>query len=126
MIFVHRALLLLIAGFWALSFFYAIRALTGRPHRARRATRTALAGFVLMLVDTLGRTPIVLRAAEETGDPKAAFWAVVDLSLHHAAPLLLFGAALFGRWRGWLADKVMALAVLIAVVVTAVLYLVPP
>lgn len=122
---VHQGLLLAALGCGLLACFYAARALTGRPHRARRATRWALATFLLLVIDSMGRVPIALRAAEESGETGAFFRTGIDLLLRNGLPVLLFGLALFGRWRGWLADKVLAAAVLIAGALTLLFYSVP-
>ena len=124
MIWVHRALLAASALGWLLASFYAVRALTGRPHRARRAARVGMLAWVLFVADTLGRTPVALRAAEEAGRATIAF-TTLDLAIRHGVPVLLWGAALFGRWRGWLADKVFATAVLIAAAATAIAWAIP-
>lgn len=109
----------------ALAVLYAVRALTGRPHRARRAARAALPAFLLLLADGLGRIPVAFVNAEATGSKRAMFWTVTDLVLRNGVPVLLWGLALLGRWRGWLADAVFASAVLIAAAITLALYLVP-
>lgn len=124
MLYVHRALLALTAALWGLSVFYAIRALTGRPHRARRATRWAAAGTVAFFADTLGVAPIWMHGAESTGSAARVAWTLAHIVGFRGIPLVLWGAALFGRWRGWLADKVMAFAVIIAAAVTLVLYVI--
>lgn len=108
-----------------LAVLYSIRALTGRPHRARRAMRAALPAFALLLADGLGRIPVAMVNAEATGNPRAVFWTVTDLSLRNGVPVLLWGLALLGRWRGWLADTVFATAVLIAAGITILMYLLP-
>ena len=108
-----------------LSVLYAIRALSGKPHRARRATRAALPAFLLLLADGLGRIPVAMVNAEAKGDPRAAFWTVMDLSLRNGVPVLLWGLALLGRWRGWLADTVFATAIVIAAAITVLMYLLP-
>lgn len=125
MIWVHRALLAAAALGWLLASFYAVRALTGRPHRARRAARVGMVAFVLFLADTLGRAPVALRAAEEAGRATTIAFTTLDLAIRHGIPVTLWGAALFGRWRGWLADKVFATAVLIAAAATALAWAIP-
>lgn len=122
---IHWALLVLSAIALALSAFYAIRAVSGRPHRARRAARAGAAGFLLLLVDALGRAPVVLHAAEISGDRGEVFWTAVDVAVRNALPVFLWGLALFGRWRGWLADVVFATAILIAAGLSILCYLVP-
>ena len=108
-----------------LAVLYSVRALSGKPHRARRATKASLAVFLLLLADGLGRIPVAMVNAEATGSPRAMFWAVIDLVLHNGVPVLLWGLALVGRWRGWLADTVFASAVLIAAALTLLAYLLP-
>jgi hypothetical protein len=104
---------------------HSVVALTKRPHRARRAFRAALAGFVLALADGLGRMPIALNSAEQTGDVVVVAFTTMNLVVRNGIPLVVWGLALFARWRGWLADKVFATAVLIAAAVTVLCYLVP-
>ena len=108
-----------------LAVMYSIRALRGKPFRARRATRAALPAFLFLLADGLGRIPVAMVNAEATGSGRAIFWTAVDLSLRNGLPVLLWGLALLGRWRGWLADTVFATAILIAAGITLVLYLLP-
>ncbi len=67
----------------------------------------------------------MLADAERAGGVSTMTWAVADLALRHALPILLWGLALLGRWRGWLADTVCAASVLIAAGATVVFYLVP-
>ena len=122
---IHQALLFAALGCGLAACFYAVRALSGLPHRARRATRFALLTFLLLVADAMGRIPIALRGAEESGESGAFARTALDLLLRNALPVLLFGAALFGRWRGWLADKVVAAAVLIAAALTLLFYSVP-
>ena len=121
----HHALLTLAALSFALASMYAIRALTGRPHRARRAFRAALAGFIFAVADTLGRMPIAYFSAEQTGDAGVVAATTMNLVVRNGIPTLLWGLAIFARWRGWLADLVFALAVLIAAAVTLLCYFIP-
>lgn len=114
------------AGFcFALAVMYSVMALTKRPHRARRAFRAGLAGFVLALADGLGRVPIALASAEQTGDVVVVAFTTANLVVRNGIPVLVWGLALFARWRGWLADLVFAAAVLIAAGVTLLCYLIP-
>jgi hypothetical protein len=125
MIWIHRALVTAALLGLALATLYAVRAVTGRPHRARRAFRAAVPAYALLVADALGRIPVVLASAESTGSPRSMGWASVDLVLRNGLPVILWGAALLGRWRGWLADTVFAAAVIIAAIATLVFYLLP-
>lgn len=122
---VHYALLTCAALCFALAVMYAVMALTKRPHRARRAFRAGLAGFVFALADGLGRMPIALASAEQSRDVVVVAFTTMNLVVRNGIPLLVWGLALFARWRGWLADVVFASAVLIAAVITLLCYLIP-
>ena len=122
---IHYLLLAAAGACFALAVMYAVMALTRRPHRARRAFRAGLAGFVFALADGLGRMPIALASAEQTGDVVVVAFTTINLLVRNGVPVLLWGLALFARWRGWLADKVFATAVLIAAGVTLLCYLIP-
>lgn len=121
----HHALLTGAAICFGLASMYAVRALTGRPHRARRAFRAGLAGFVLAVADGLGRMPIAFFSAEQTGDVGVVAATTMNLVVRNGIPTALWGLALFARWRGWLADVVFALAVLIAATITLLCYWIP-
>lgn len=118
----HHALLAAAAIFFALASFYALRALTGRPHRARRAARAGAVGFAFALADALGRMPIAYFSAEQSGDVNVFAATTMSLLVLNGVPTVLWGLALFARWRGWLADVVFAAAVLIAAAVTLPCY----
>lgn len=121
----HKALLTCAALAFALSVMYAVRALAGRPHRARRAFRAGLVGFAFALADGLGRMPIAYFSAEQTGDPGVVAATTMNLVVRNGIPTMLWGLALFARWRGWLADIVFATSVLIAAAVTLLCYWIP-
>src|SRR5688500_11893871 len=125
LVWVHYALLTGAGFCFALAVMYAVMALTQRPHRARRAFRAGLAGFVLALADGLGRMPIALFSAEQTGDVITIAVTTANLVFRNGIPVLVWGVALFARWRGWLADVIFATAVLIAAGITVVCYLIP-
>ena len=122
---VHYALLASAALCFALAVMYAVMALTKRPHRARRAFRAGLGGLVFALADGLGRMPIALASAEQSGDMAVVAFTTMNLVVRNGIPVLAWGLALFARWRGWLADVVFASAVLIAAVITLLCYLIP-
>ena len=119
---IHHALLAAAALCFALASFYAIRALTGRPHRARRAARAGAVGFAFALADAIGRMPIAYFSAEQTGDAGVVAATTMSLLVLNGIPTVLWGLALFARWRGWLADVVFAAAVLIAAAITLPCY----
>lgn len=125
LLYIHYALLTLAGLSFALASMYAIRALAGRPHRARRAFRAGLVGFGFALLDALGRIPISLASAEQTRDVTVVAATTMNLVVRNAIPLLVWGLAIFARWRGWLADLVFAAAVLIAAAITLLCYLIP-
>lgn len=125
MILIHRALLVLAGLAMALAVLYAVRAVSGKPHRARRAMRASMALLVVLLADALGRAPIALAAAERSGNAWTIGWTTTDVVLRHVLPVFLWGLAVLGRWRGWLADTVFAAAVLIAAGLTLLFYVVP-
>lgn len=122
---VHYALMTGAAICFALATMYAVVALTKRPQRARRAARIGFVGFVFALADGLGRMPIALASAEQTGDVVVVAFTTMNLVVRNGIPVVLWGLALFARWRGWLADLVFATAVLIAAAVTLLCYLIP-
>lgn len=121
----HHALLAAAAICFALATMYAVRALAGRPHRARRAFRAGLVGFVFALVDSIGRMPIAYFSAEQSGDASVVAATTMNLAVRNGIPTVLWGLALFARWRGWLADVVFAASVLIAAAVTLLCYWIP-
>lgn len=125
LVWIHYALLTAAALCFALATMYAAIALTKKPARARRAFRAGLAGFVFALADGLGRMPIALASAEQTGDVVVVAITTVNLVVKNAIPVAVWGVALFARWRTWLADKVFATAVLIAAAITVLCYLLP-
>ena len=125
MVWIHYALLVATGACFALSSMYAGVALGRKPARARRAFRAALAGLVFAVADGLGRVPVALASAEQTGDVVVVAFTTMNLAVRNGIPVLVWGLACFARWRGWLADKVFALAVLIAAGITVLCYLVP-
>lgn len=125
LLWIHHALLVLAALCFALASTFAIRALTGRPHRARRAARAGAVGFAFALADAFGRMPIAYFAVEKTGDVSAFAATTMSLLVLNGIPTVLWGLALFARWRGWLADVVFAAAVLIAAAITLLCYWIP-
>lgn len=125
LLYIHYALLTLAGLSFALASLYSVRALTGRPHRARRAFRAGLVGFGFALLDGLGRIPIALASAEQTRDVVVVATTTMNLAVRNGIPLVLWGLALFARWRGWLADVVFAAAVLIAAALTLLCYWIP-
>jgi hypothetical protein len=125
LVWIHYALVTAAALCFALSVMYAIVALTKRPQRARRAARVGAVGFALALLDGLGRIPIALASAEQTGDVVVVAATTMNLVVRNGIPVAVWGLALFARWRGWLADLVFATAVLIAAAVTLLCYLIP-
>lgn len=125
LVWIHYALLTAAALSFALSVMYAVIALATKPRRARRAFRAGLVGFGFAVADGLGRMPIALASAEQTGDVVVVAITTVNLVVRNAIPVLAWGAILFARWRTWLADRVFASGVLIAAAVTVLCYLVP-
>lgn len=125
LLWIHYGLLTLAGLAFAAASMYSVVALTKRPHRARRAFRAGLVGFALALADGLGRVPIALNTAEQTGDVGVVAATTMNLVVRNVIPLVFWALALFARWRGWLADKVFALAVLIAAAITVLCYCIP-
>ena len=125
LVWIHYALLTAAGLSFALAAMYAVIALTMKPRRARRAFRAALLGFVLAVADGLGRMPIALASAEQTGDVVVVAITTLNLVVRNVIPVVVWGVAVFARWRGWLADKVFAGTVLVAAAITVLCYLLP-